>query len=105
MGRTVIAVYKPKPGKEEMLDTLVEGHVDILRKEGLATDHPVTVMRSEDGTILEVFEWCSAKSVEEAHVNPVVQALWGEFGEACDFMPLASVPECAGLFPDFETLR
>lgn len=105
MGRIVIAVYKPKPGHEAALDKLVEGHVGILREQGLATDRPVSVMRAEDGTIIEIFEWASLKAIEDAHTNQVVQALWGEFAAASDFLPMNAVPESAGMFPDFEVVR
>ncbi|MFT5080819.1 MAG: hypothetical protein ACI9D0_001900 [Bacteroidia bacterium] len=104
MGRIVIAVYKPKPGQEAVLDKLVEGHVGILREQGLATDRPVSVMRAADGTVIEIFEWASLKAIEDAHTNQVVQGLWGEFAAACDFIPLSAVPEAAGMFPDFEAV-
>jgi hypothetical protein len=38
-GVTVLAVYRPKPGKAAELDRLVAGHLAILRAEGLACDY------------------------------------------------------------------
>ena len=93
MGRFVIAAYKPKEGKEEQLRELVKKHLDVLRGEDLVTDKDAYVMRSADGTFLEVFEWRSAKAVEKAHSNPRVQALWGEFAELSDYRPLSELDE------------
>ena len=61
MGKFVIVAYRPRPGKEQELLQLTREHLPILRSQGLATDRPLYVMKSADGTIIEVFEW---KSVE-----------------------------------------
>ena len=105
MGRIVIAVYRPKPGQEAVLDGLVEGHVAVLREQGLATDRPATVMRAGDGTVVEIFEWVSNEAADSAHANPVVAALWGEFAAASEFLPMNAVAESADMFPHFEAIR
>lgn len=100
-GCTVVVVaYKPKPGKEADLLQLTREHVPLLRAEGLATDRPVTACRAMDGTIVEVFEW-AAGGVERAHTNPVVLKLWERYAAACDFVPLASLPESSTMFASF----
>ena len=105
MGRCVIVAYKPKPGKEPELRKAVEKHLAVLRAEGLATDRAPFVMRAADGTILEVFEWRSAEAIQAAHTNPAVQALWGEFGAACDYVPLATLHEASQMFAEFDGLE
>jgi len=100
-GVTVLAVYRPKPGKAAELDRLVASHVDILRAEGLATDYPPTVLTAADGTIVEVFEWVSQAAIDAAHGNPAVVAMWGEFGAACDYLPIADLPEAKEMFSPF----
>jgi quinol monooxygenase YgiN len=102
MGRFVIAVYRPKPGKHAALEAVVGKHLDVLRAEQLVTDRQPYAMRAKDGTILEVFEWRSAEAIEQAHANAAVQALWEEFGAACDYVPLASLPEAQEMFANFE---
>ena len=102
MGRFVIAVYKPKPGQEAGLLEAVEKHVRVLRDQGLVTDRQPYVMRSSDGTILEVFEWRSVEAIRDAHANPAVQALWAEFEQVCEYVPLASIPESQRMFAEFE---
>ncbi len=95
MGRFVIVAYRPKPGQERTLDALVAKHLSVLAQEGLVSGRPASVMRAEDGTIVEVFEWASADAIERAHTNAAVGALWGEFAAACDYVPLASLAEAA----------
>jgi quinol monooxygenase YgiN len=102
MGRFVIAVYRPKPGQEAALEAVVGKHLDVLRAEQLVTDRQAHVMRAKDGTVVEVFEWRSTEAIERAHANAAVQALWEEFGAACDYVPLASLPEAQGLFAEFD---
>jgi hypothetical protein len=104
MGRFAIAAYKPKPGKEPELLVAVEKHLRILRAENLVTEKPPYVMRAGDGTIVEVFEWKSLEAINQAHGNPAVQALWHEFGAACDYVPLTTLRETHEMFAGFESL-
>jgi hypothetical protein len=56
-GVTVLAVYRPKPGK--------------------------------------------AAAIDAAHGNPAVIAMWGEFGAACDYLPIADLPGAKEMFSPF----
>ena len=105
MGKLVIVAYRPKPGKEPALLDCLRDHLPVLRKEGLATERPSLVMRAEDGAMVEVFEWASARAIEEAHRNVAVLALWERFGEACDNVALAELAEAKQLFAHFEPLE
>jgi hypothetical protein len=105
VGRFVIVAYTPKPGKEPQLLDAVRKHLHVLRAEELATDHPASVMRAGDGTIVEVFEWRSAEAIDKAHRNPAVLALWSEFGEACDYTPLGKLAEAQQMFAEFDPVR
>jgi hypothetical protein len=78
--------------------------LQVLRTEQLVTDKPAHVMRAGDGTIVEVFEWRSAESVQRAHSNPAVQALWAEFGATCDYTPLARLAESQQMFAEFDSV-
>ncbi len=101
VGRLVIAMYAPKPGKEESLLAAVRKHYGVLRAEHLVTERIPYVMRAENGTILEVFEWASPAAIERAHGNAAVRALWEEFGDACEYTTLADLPEKDTMFPEF----
>lgn len=102
--RLVIASYRPEPGLDDALLTLVREHVPTLRRLGLATDRPALAMRAADGMVLEVFEWVSREAIERAHGDPDVQVLWAKFGAVCDYVTLDSVAEARQLFPDFEPI-
>ncbi len=91
MGVIVIACFKPKEGKESLLLEAVKEHLPILREEGLITDREGIVMRSGDGSILEVFEWKSEEAIDKAHTNESVLKLWKKFEEACEYIPVGKL--------------
>src|SRR3979411_2679646 len=104
-GVVVIVAYRPKPGKESELVDLVRSRVPTLRKEGLVTDRVPTIMRSRDGTILEVSEWKSREAIDAAHKNPNVLAMWEKFFAMCDCFPLNPLPGAAEMFAGFTPLE
>ncbi|NOQ42483.1 MAG: hypothetical protein GQ563_08295 [Desulfuromusa sp.] len=105
MGRIVLVAYKPKPGKESELEALMKTHLSILREEGLVTDRESIVMHSEDGTIIEIFEWKSKEAIESAHTNLKVQEMWQAYSSVCDYIPLSEVPEISSIFSEFTPLK
>lgn len=104
MGRIVIACYRPKPGRKEELVQLTRRHVHRLRAEGLVTDREPIAMEAEDGTIVEVFEWKSKEAIESAHSNAVVQEMWQEYAEVCDYVPVGEIDEAGRMFSEFSPL-
>ena len=104
MGRIVIVAYRPKPGRVEDLKALVRSHVTRLQALGLVTARDPVTMEAADGSIVEVFEWISPEAIEEAHVDPQVQAIWSEFASVCDYIPIAQLPEASQLFSEFSAL-
>ncbi len=105
MGIYAIAAYRPKPGKERQLRQVLKDHLPILRKEGLVTDRPPYLMRSGDGTFVEVFEWKSAAAIEAAHENPEVRKMWTRFEDACTYESLGGLKESKDLFANFESVE
>ena len=105
MGRFAMVAYTPKPGQEQQLLAAVRKHVQVLRVEQLVTDKPAYVMRAGDGPIVEIFQWRSAEAIKQAHVNPAVNALWTEFGAACDYTPLAKLAETHQMFAEFDAVQ
>ena len=103
-GVIVIVAYRPKPGKEEELLDLVRSRVPTLRKEGLVSDRAPIVMRTRDGTIIEVSEWKSQEAIDAAHKNPKVLAMWNKFFAICDCVPLNTLAEAKEMFAGFEPL-
>ena len=104
-GVCVIVAYRPKPGKEQELLELVRNRVPTLRKEGLVTDRVPTIMRSRDGTIVEVSEWKSQEAIDTAHRNPNVLAMWDKFFAVCECMPLNTLAEANDMFAGFTPIE
>lgn len=102
---TVIAAYRPKPGKELELRKLVRQHRRTLDKAHLVTKRPSLLLRApSDGTLLEIFEWVSAKAADEAHQHPDIREVWSKFALIADFVPLSSIQEAGNAFSHFEAL-
>ena len=102
MGSISVACYKPRAGCEEALLELVRNHLAPLRSEGLVTERPSIVMRTADGTIVEVFEWVSQEAIAGAHHNPRVIELWQRFEAVCSYEIPANLPEFQKMFCHFE---
>jgi quinol monooxygenase YgiN len=104
VGSIVVACYKPRPGSEDALAELVRNHLPPLRAEGLVTERAPIVMRTADGTIVEVFEWVSQEAIAGAHANPAVQELWKKFEAVCWYETPSNVAEFQNMFSHFEPL-
>jgi quinol monooxygenase YgiN len=100
-GVCVIVAYRPKPGKEAELLSLVRARVPTLRQEGLVTGRTPVIMRAKDGTIIEVSEWKSSEAIDAAHRNPNVLAMWNRFFALCDCVPLNTLAEAEEMFAGF----
>ena len=105
MGQMVIALFRPKPGKDADLLSCMRDHLPVLRAQGLATSRPSTVLRAADGTLLEVFEWVSQAAIDSAHTNPAVLALWERYAACCDYTTLNDLAEAKAMFPGFELVE
>ena len=80
---------------------LVRNRVPTLRKEGLVSDRVPTIMRSRDGTIVEVSEWKSQEAIDAAHKNANVLAMWNKFFAVCECVPLKTLAEANDMFAGF----
>lgn len=102
---TYVAVYRPHPGKEGRLLDVVRRHVPTLRAEGLATDHPVLLLRAAGGALVEIASWKSEEHSRAAHDNAAVREVWGAFAACCDFLALKDLAETKEMFSHFERLE
>ena len=102
---TVIAAYRPKPGKDQALRKLIREHRRALHDAHLITARPSLVLRARsDGTLLQIFEWTSAKAADEAHQHPAIRAMWNKLATVADFVPLSAVEEAGKAFSHFEAV-
>lgn len=97
----VIAIYRPKAGKIAELEALVKKHFSTLKEYGLTTERESFIGRSEDESILEIFEWASGEAAAKAHDHPAVAKIWEAMAVVCDFGSLNQLPEAKGRFPHF----
>ena len=104
MGVHVLAVYIPKHDRADDLVANMVEHVPLLRRLGLATDRPSTVLRAADGTIVEHFEWVDRHAIDAAHEHPEVLAMWQRYDACCTYGTLADLPHADALFAEFEFL-
>lgn len=105
MGRITFAIYRPKAGKEKQLLQLVDEHLPILKSQNLVTDRKPMVMQAKNGSIIEIFEWKSRDTIDQAHHNPEVQKLWQRFEELCDFDSPKNIDEFSEMFSEFEAIN
>jgi hypothetical protein len=101
----VIALFRPKPGKEADLMACMRDHQPVLRAQGLATGRPSVVLRAADGTLLEIFEWESQAAIDAAHTNAAVLALWERYAACCDYVTLNDLGEAREMFPGFDLVQ
>lgn len=102
---TVIAAYRPKPGKDQALRKLIREHRRALHEAHLITKRPPLLLRARsDGTLLEIFEWISTKAADEAHEHPSIRAMWNKLAAVADFVPLSAIEEAGKAFSHFEAV-
>jgi hypothetical protein len=104
MGIIAIACYRPKAGNDRKLLSVVRKNRPLLLSLNLITDRPSILMRSEGGTLLEIFEWKSKAAKSKAHKNPDVMTLWNLMLELGDIVKLSSISETKEVFANFKAI-
>ncbi len=66
------------------------------------TEREPVIAETADGTIIEVFEWLSEDAIQNAHKNPAVLQMWGEYAAVCDYVPLNTLAESSNMFAEFK---
>jgi len=100
--RIVFAMYKPHDGKENELKGLLKKHFPVLREYGLITERVPLIVKSGNGTYIEIFEWESEESVNKAHDHPAVADIWEKMAQISEFSTMSKLTEVEGMFPHFE---
>ncbi len=105
MERIVVVGYKPFPGRETALLELMKVHWQILDGENLVSNRKPIKMQSKDGTIIEIFGWKSKEAIESAHSNPVMQKMWNDYAQVCEYVPIGDLDESTNLFSEFTPIE
>lgn len=98
------AMYKPNEGKADELKEILKNHLPQLREYGLISDRDTYTIQSEDGTIIEIFEWASEEAKATAHRHPATMQLWGQMMNICTFPAMMDMPESGKSFPNFKVI-
>jgi quinol monooxygenase YgiN len=99
-----MALYRPKPGKENELKEILNVHIPVLRDEGLITERELLTLQTEDGTIIEIAEWNSSEAIDKAHQSEKVMAVWNQIASLADLTNLSSLAEAQYPFPNFKAI-
>jgi hypothetical protein len=100
-----IALYRPEAGKDAELRKLIAEHIPVLRKLELITDRPSVLMKSNNGTYIEIFEWRAADSAFKAEQHPEVARIWEAMAKIAELPTIASLEEMKFNFPQFEPVK
>ena len=97
-----LVIYRPKVGKENEMQLLVEKHWPTLSRLGLVTNDPAKIWRAtgkdDRPYFVEIFSWKDERSSDVAHQTPEVMAVWEPMGgilenlEIAKIEPVASTP-------------
>jgi hypothetical protein len=101
----VFALYRAHEGKDAELEKIIAQHVPTLRRLELITDRPVILVKSKNGTYIEIFEWRTAESAGLAHHHPEVAKVWEAMGKIADLPKLDSLEEIKEQFPHFKPIN
>lgn len=105
MGHLAFAMYKPKKGKATELKKLLRSHLPLLLRLGLITKNGNHFVESENGTLIEIFEWTDAAAKKKAHNNPAIVKIWEKMMPLCDFPAMKDLPESKVPFPNFKVVK
>lgn len=99
-------MYQPtSPEHHEKMLEILKRHIPTLRKYELITDSQAYLLQSENGTLIEIFEWKDEKAKQAAHEHPAIRIIWGEMEGICTFPSLSDLPESKSRFPNFKILE
>ena len=102
----VMAMYKPTNAENQnKLVEILKKHIPALRKYELIKDTTAFMLKSENGTIIQTWEWESEKAMQVAHEHPAIRTIWGELEGICEFTSLSDLPESKSRFPNFKVLE
>ena len=99
--QVVFALYRPRDGKDEEFRSVLGLHIPTLRRLGLITDRAEILVKSRNGTYIEIFEWSTPEAAGQAHQHPEVAKVWEAMGQVADLPTLESLDEAKARFPNF----
>ena len=95
-----LVIYRPKTGKENELQPLVQKHWPTLNQVGLVTKDPARIWRATDkrggkSFFVEMFSWKDGEASTIAHQTPEVMAVWEPMGPILEELQIAEIEPVA----------
>ncbi|HET9457480.1 MAG TPA: hypothetical protein VFO78_09075 [Candidatus Limnocylindrales bacterium] len=102
--RLSLGAYRPRAGDDEVLAHFRE-EVALLRANGHITTRPAPICRSESGEYLVIVEWATPESVDEAHRDPAVLAVWQRKEQLVEYLGPAQLAGSDAPFASYDVVE
>jgi hypothetical protein len=102
--RLVLCVYRPRDGRATELEEYLPLEIATLRSRAYITQRVVPVCRTERGEYLAIIEWRTARSVDEAHADPVIVKLWDRKQELAEYVGVDGLARAELPFASYEVI-
>lgn len=89
--RLTLSAYRLRDAGEATLLAHFHREIGLLRARGHITSRPVAVCRTGRGEYLVVSEWATPGSVDDAHADPDVVAIWDDKARLVEYLGLAEL--------------
>ncbi|HUG29697.1 MAG TPA: hypothetical protein VMQ65_04170 [Candidatus Limnocylindria bacterium] len=102
--RLALCVYRPRDGRAAELEQFLPLEIATLRSRAYITQRGVPVCRTERGDYLAIVEWRTARSVDEAHADPVIVELWDKKQELAEYVGVDGLARADQPFASYEVV-
>ena len=89
--RLTLSAYRLRDAGEERLLAHFHREIGLLRARGHITSRPAAVCRTDRGEYLVVSEWATPGSVDDAHADPDVVAVWEDKAQLVEYLAPAEL--------------
>jgi hypothetical protein len=101
--RLSLGAYRPRASEDEILAHF-RAEVALLRANGHLTSRPAPICRSARGEYLVLVEWATPDSVDEAHRDPAVLALWQRKEQLLEYIGPAQLAGSDAPFASYDVV-
>jgi len=89
--RLTLSAYRLRDAGEDTLLAHFHREIGLLRARGHITSRPAAVCRTGRGEYLVVSEWAAPSSVDDAHADPDVVAVWEDKARLVEYLAPAEL--------------
>jgi hypothetical protein len=103
--RVSLSAYRPRPGRGVEVVPHLREEVATLRAHGYITSRPAPICVTASGEYLVIFEWATETSVDEAHADDVILAVWRRKEQLVEYIAPADLDGSGVPFASYEVLE